>query len=193
MVLVKLHGAGQHHGLYPHLVREWLDGYFRIFSPCSHLSSPPNRAIHHDPLNFGPDPEAFRPERFEEENADFSGKWLPFSGGARNCLGTSFAMMEMKILLGLFVKNFTFSTAPDFTPTPISQGEGGGGGVVVVVGSRLFGGCLILIFRFSISSRHSASQGGHHRHTGVSRIGNVGPWFRLRLGEGPDHLCRARL
>lgn len=41
--------------------------------------------IQRDPLNWGPDADAFRPDRFDE--TDHSGRWLPFSGGARNCIG----------------------------------------------------------------------------------------------------------
>jgi cytochrome P450 len=53
--------------------------------------------VHHDP-DIYPDPHAFRPERFLE-NAPGTYTWLPFGGGRRRCLGASFAMLEMKIVL----------------------------------------------------------------------------------------------
>lgn len=57
--------------------------------------------VHHDPHIY-PDPYAFRPERFlEAEGGAPPGTytWLPFGGGRRRCLGASFAMLEMKVVL----------------------------------------------------------------------------------------------
>jgi cytochrome P450 len=53
--------------------------------------------VHHDP-DIYPDPYAFRPERFLER-APGTYTWLPFGGGRRRCLGASFAMLEMKLVL----------------------------------------------------------------------------------------------
>ncbi len=44
------------------------------------------------------DPAEFRPERFLGETPEtFS--WIPFGGGIRRCIGASFALMEMKLIL----------------------------------------------------------------------------------------------
>jgi len=44
------------------------------------------------------DPREFRPERFLEKGPEtFS--WIPFGGGIRRCIGASFAMQEMKLIL----------------------------------------------------------------------------------------------
>ena len=62
--------------------------------------------IHHDP-DIYPEPHAFRPERFlESEGGRGPGTytWLPFGGGRRRCLGASFAMLEMKIVLRAVVE-----------------------------------------------------------------------------------------
>jgi cytochrome P450 len=53
--------------------------------------------IHHDP-DLYPDPYAFRPERFLGESPG-TYIWIPFGGGRRRCLGASFAMLEMKVVL----------------------------------------------------------------------------------------------
>jgi cytochrome P450 len=45
-----------------------------------------------------PDPEAFRPERFLERPAG-TYEWIPFGGGMRRCLGASFALFEMRVVL----------------------------------------------------------------------------------------------
>jgi cytochrome P450 len=53
--------------------------------------------LHHDPEIY-PDPDAFRPERFLAEPPG-TYTWIPFGGGRRRCLGASFAMLEMKVVL----------------------------------------------------------------------------------------------
>jgi cytochrome P450 len=53
--------------------------------------------VQHDPALY-PDPYAFRPERFVGEQPG-TYTWIPFGGGRRRCLGASFAILEMKIVL----------------------------------------------------------------------------------------------
>ena len=46
-----------------------------------------------------PDPHAFRPERFLGDDPPGTYEWIPFGGGVRRCLGASFALFEMQIVL----------------------------------------------------------------------------------------------
>jgi cytochrome P450 len=65
--------------------------------------------VHHDPEIY-PDPYAFRPERFVGINPG-TYTWLPFGGGRRRCLGASFALQEMKIVVRAVVSRFELSPA----------------------------------------------------------------------------------
>ena len=46
-----------------------------------------------------PQPDRFRPERFLEDDAPDGFTWIPFGGGTRRCLGASFAMFEMRVVV----------------------------------------------------------------------------------------------
>ena len=60
--------------------------------------NPSIRMIHRR-ADLYPDPGAFRPERFLADDAPDTYTWLPFGGGTRRCLGASFALMEMRVVL----------------------------------------------------------------------------------------------
>jgi cytochrome P450 len=45
------------------------------------------------------EPHEFRPERFLGDTRPGTYEWMPFGGGVRRCLGASFALLEMRVVL----------------------------------------------------------------------------------------------
>src|SRR5205814_42492 len=46
-----------------------------------------------------PEPRDFRPERFLDDSPPDTYTWIPFGGGVRRCLGASFALFEMRVVM----------------------------------------------------------------------------------------------
>nr|WIT94146.1 cytochrome P450 monooxygenase CYP9FD4 [Euwallacea interjectus] len=67
----------------------------------------PIHSIHHDPQYY-PDPEKFIPERFSEENRGRIKPYtyMPFGVGPRACIGSRFALLEIKIMIFYLLKSF---------------------------------------------------------------------------------------
>ncbi|MEV7591072.1 cytochrome P450 [Streptomyces sp. NPDC089922] len=64
-------------------------------------------SMHRDPRWF-PDPEAFRPERWDEDapHPVPEHAWFPFGGGPRACLGARFALVEAVLVLAVLGQRF---------------------------------------------------------------------------------------
>jgi cytochrome P450 len=92
--------------------------------------------IHGDPATF-PDPERFRPERFLERNYG-PHQYLPFGGGAKRCLGASFAVQEMMIVLAGLLTRFELRLRRDRVVRPRARAItiAPAGGVELVIARR---------------------------------------------------------
>lgn len=87
-------------------------GGYRVKRGCTVLMS--QWVSHRDP-NYFPDPDAFRPERWEDGLARRLPKfaYYPFGGGQRICVGADFALMEAAIILATVGQRYRFTLDPD--------------------------------------------------------------------------------
>jgi cytochrome P450 len=69
--------------------------------------------VHHSPEVWS-DPETFDPRRFDLPAGQFPGghryAWFPFGAGPRACIGMQLALLEVQIVLGAILQEFTVST-----------------------------------------------------------------------------------
>ena len=103
-------------------------------------SIPPDTAIavsalliHHRP-DIYPEPMTFRPERFLGHQPG-TYTWIPFGGGTRRCIGSSFALLEMRIVLSALLSRMTPRALADEPEGLLSRG--GGSTLVPARGARL--------------------------------------------------------
>ena len=63
-----------------------------------------------------PEPDAFRPERFSEENRAKLplGAYVPFGGGSRTCIGMRFGQAEIAIIARAILERFRLDLLPGF-------------------------------------------------------------------------------
>ena len=67
------------------------------------------------------DPTAFTPGRFEGQVAPWTaGAFMPFGGGARTCIGASFAMAEAQVVLATLLHAFSFDVAGQAPVLPVA-------------------------------------------------------------------------
>lgn len=101
--------------------------------PAGALVGGATLALHRRP-DLYPDPDAFDPERFLGPGAPGTYEWTPFGGGVRRCLGASFALLEMRVVLSALLAERRLTPTGDRSPEPIRRRgivlvPGGGGEV----------------------------------------------------------------
>ncbi|XP_044758511.1 cytochrome P450 9e2-like [Coccinella septempunctata] len=66
--------------------------------------------IHYDPKYFE-NPDVFDPDRFSDENKKniVPGSYIPFGIGPRNCIGSRFALLEIKAVMVQLLDKFEFT------------------------------------------------------------------------------------
>jgi cytochrome P450 len=82
-----------------------------MVAPCIYLT--------HRRADVYPDPHEFRPERFLEVQPD-TYAWLPFGGSIRRCLGASFALFEMRVVIPAVLRRMRLRSAAA-GPEPIRR------------------------------------------------------------------------
>jgi cytochrome P450 len=70
--------------------------------------------VNHRDQIFFPDPEEFRPERWQDGLAKRLPKfaYYPFGGGQRICVGSTFALIEATIILAAVGQHYRFTVDP---------------------------------------------------------------------------------
>ncbi|KAI8879153.1 cytochrome P450 [Backusella circina FSU 941] len=64
-----------------------------------------------DPLKF--DPDRFATDRDEKQASVQGSNWVPFGGGARQCIGMNFSLNEQRVMLSMLLKKFTWKLPKD--------------------------------------------------------------------------------
>jgi cytochrome P450 len=85
-------------------------GGFRVPAGTTLLMS--QWVVQRDP-RFYEKPEEFRPERWSAAERLPRFAYFPFGGGTRLCIGNTFAMMEMVLVLATIAQRYRFTTLPE--------------------------------------------------------------------------------
>jgi cytochrome P450 family 6 len=78
-------------------------------------------AIHYD-SNYWPNPEEFNPDRFSDEEIAKrpTNAFLPFGDGPRYCIGSKYAIVNIKFAIATIVKNFKVKIDEKKTKIPLT-------------------------------------------------------------------------
>jgi cytochrome P450 len=80
----------------------------------------PSIYLMHRRSDIYPRPLDFRPERFLDDPPG-TYEWIPFGGGVRRCLGASFALFEMKVVLGTVLDRVRLRPATSRTAESVAR------------------------------------------------------------------------
>ncbi len=119
-------------------IRQIIDEALRLYPPAGMLSRTalahdrlcgheirkgdtcivPIYALHRSRLLWD-DPDAFRPDRFEDRKSVDRYAYLPFGDGPRICIGASFALQEAVIILATLLGRFRLTPVKGRDPNPV--------------------------------------------------------------------------
>jgi cytochrome P450 len=80
----------------------------------------PSIATIHARADRYPQPTEFRPERFLGDSPPDTYTWIPFGGGVRRCVGASFALFEMRVVIKRVVERAALHAAEP-EPDPVER------------------------------------------------------------------------
>jgi cytochrome P450 len=83
--------------------------------------NPSIAVVHARPDSFV-GPRDFRPERFLGDDPPDTYTWIPFGGGTRRCLGASFALFEMRVVIRRIIERTTLVSADSRPEIPERRG-----------------------------------------------------------------------
>lgn len=77
--------------------------------------------LHHNTRYWGARAEDFEPDHFEPEfRATLPANiYIPFLAGPHTCIGQSFALLQIHIIVGQLFRYFSFHIAPERLPKPV--------------------------------------------------------------------------
>ncbi|XP_026402969.1 cytochrome P450 CYP749A22-like [Papaver somniferum] len=82
-------------------------------------------ALQHNPDIWGEDVGLFKPDRFSEGIAKATNNnnaaFLPFGLGPRFCVGSDFALTEIKIALSMILQHYHFTLSPAYIHSPVQR------------------------------------------------------------------------
>ncbi|KIH91207.1 benzoate 4-monooxygenase [Sporothrix brasiliensis 5110] len=83
------------------------------YFPPGTVLSVPTYSVHHAKAIWGPDADAFRPERWASVTPRQKNAFIPFSYGPRSCVGRNVAEMEMKLIVATWVRRYRVALLQD--------------------------------------------------------------------------------
>ncbi|KAH9608575.1 hypothetical protein KSS87_017248 [Heliosperma pusillum] len=94
-----------------------------IFLPAGVLVNLSVLRVQHDESIWGSDAKEFKPDRFSQgiskaTNGNMS--FFSFGWGPRICIGSNFAMTEVKLALVLILQRFSFEISPSYVHAPVA-------------------------------------------------------------------------
>ncbi|KAI3943616.1 hypothetical protein MKX01_039244 [Papaver californicum] len=97
----------------------------KLILPANIHVSVSTLALQHNPDIWGEDVGLFKPERFSggiaKATNNNSSAFLPFGLGPRFCVGSDFALNEIKIAIAMILQHYHFTLSPAYIHSPVQR------------------------------------------------------------------------